>query len=195
MVVTGVSKTRNCPHGHWSPYGNLVAHEPGEWAPREGFQVREGLSRPISTPDLLSSVAAVHRATSPWKHSVPTHRLAPSISRSKLIGQHLQVPPCSRDPLEQHAMRRATLFEAQARKLERRLEIFDSERWREKLEASETANAALRERVTELEHALDVAQSRIWHPRQMLSMTGNPQVIGESDNNAHRVVGLRLLVV
>ena len=92
-------------------------------------------------------------------------------------------------------MRRATLFEAQARKLERRLEIFDSERWREKLEASETANAALRERVTELEHALDVAQSRIWHPRQMLSMTGNPQVIGESDNNAHRVVGLRLLVV
>ena len=145
--VTQASKTRNDPLGVFSPYGSpggVLERAPGEY---------RVLSRPLS-------------AGAP----APAHRAAPRMPRAHYIGTHLQnksgLPPTHMHALEERAMRRAVEMDAKARSMDRRLEEMEAEVSASRIAIArrEEAIATLKAKLNVANHALEVAQTRIWRP-------------------------------
>ena len=97
------------------------------------------------------------------------HRQAPIQPRSHFIGVHLQTKlqgPRDKTPTESRAVERALAWESRCRVVERRLEetLLRIPPLQQTVLKQESTISVLKERLEEVTHALDVAQSRIWQP-------------------------------
>jgi hypothetical protein len=91
---------------------------------------------------------------------------APQRPRSHYIGMHLRIPPRLEDPLEERAMRRAVDLDARLRRTSRQLAEAEDKlaaATDEQLKRDQTIEA-LKAQLTLVQHALDVAQARVWRP-------------------------------
>ena len=140
--VTQASKMRSDPNGQYSPYGTpMYRAAPGEYAPAK--------MKPNSAP--------------------AAHRQAPIQPRSHFIGVHLQTNlqgPRDKTDTESRAVERALAWESRCRVVERRLEetLLRIPTLQKIVLRQESTITALKERLEDVEHGLDVAQSRIWQP-------------------------------